>query len=119
MVSHLILDNFGRYRRWSLRGCIWTCRLVCDSRGTRAKSIGLLHRGLNVLVVLMFAVGWWMRRKAAEIPTTAALVLSLIAVSMALVGGWLGGGEFGRSSGCRSRQWNAFECFQFLIWSAC
>src|SRR5947207_11532588 len=58
---------------------------------TRAKNIGLLHGAFNVLVVLMFAASWWMRRNTAEIPTMAALVLSFIAVSIALVGGWLGG----------------------------
>src|SRR2546430_353058 len=59
---------------------------------TRAKSIGLLHGGLNVLVVLLFAASWWMRRSETEvIPTTAALALSFIAVGIGLVGGWLGG----------------------------
>src|SRR5688572_27700201 len=29
--------------------------------GTRAKRIGRLHGGLMVLVVLSFAVAWWMR----------------------------------------------------------
>jgi len=59
---------------------------------TRAKRIGLLHGGSNLLVVLLFIASWWMRRGAdGEIPSTPALVLSFIAVVVALVGGWLGG----------------------------
>ncbi|MGE5110668.1 MAG: DUF2231 domain-containing protein [Acidobacteriaceae bacterium] len=59
-------------------------------RGTRAKQIGLYHGGTNLVVVLLFIGSWWMRRGSA-IPPTAALVLSFIAVVLALVGGWLGG----------------------------
>jgi uncharacterized membrane protein len=59
---------------------------------TRAKRIGLLHGGSNLLVVLLFIATWWMRRGAdGEIPSTPALVLSFIAVVIALVGAWLGG----------------------------
>jgi len=58
--------------------------------GTRAKSIGLLHGGTNVVVVLLFIASWAIRRNV-EVPTTAALTLSFIAVVLALVGGWLGG----------------------------
>jgi uncharacterized membrane protein len=64
--------------------------------GTRAKGIGLLHGGLNVLVVLLFIASWWMRRSGADIPSTAALVLSFAGVSVALVSGWLGGELVGR-----------------------
>jgi len=58
---------------------------------TRAKRIGLLHGGVNVLVVLLFIGSWLIRRGAAEVPNTTALALSFIAVVLALVGGWLGG----------------------------
>jgi uncharacterized membrane protein len=59
--------------------------------GTRAKRIGLLHGGTNVVVVLLFIVSWFMRGSAANIPSNGALTLSFIGVALALVGGWLGG----------------------------
>jgi uncharacterized membrane protein len=59
--------------------------------GTRAKRIGLWHGGLNVLVVLLFAVSWFIRKGGEEVPSTGALVLTFGAVVIALVAGWLGG----------------------------
>src|SRR5690348_7907120 len=51
---------------------------------TRAKQIGLLHGGSNVLVVLLFIASWFIRRAGDEIPSNGALVLSFIAVVIAL-----------------------------------
>lgn len=59
--------------------------------GTRAKTIGLLHGGTNVVVVLLFISSWFMRGSAANVPSNTALTLSSIAVVLALFGGWLGG----------------------------
>jgi len=59
--------------------------------GTRAKTIGLLHGGTNVVVVLLFIGSWFTRAAATNIPSNAALTLSFIAVVLALLGGWLGG----------------------------
>jgi uncharacterized membrane protein len=60
--------------------------------GTRAKSIGLLHGGTNVLVVLLFIVSWFIRNGSdAHVPSTVGLGCSFVAVVLALVGGWLGG----------------------------
>src|SRR5262249_5188384 len=59
--------------------------------GTRAKTIGLLHGGTNLVVVLLFVASWFMRGSAANAPSNVALTLSFIAVVLALVGGWLGG----------------------------
>jgi uncharacterized membrane protein len=59
--------------------------------GTRAKTIGLLHGGTMVVVVLLFIGSWFMRGSAANVPSNGALTLSFIAVVLALVGGWLGG----------------------------
>jgi uncharacterized membrane protein len=59
--------------------------------GTRAKRIGLLHGGGNVAVVLLFAGSWLLRRDAPADPAGSAVVLSGIAVLLALVTGWLGG----------------------------
>ena len=59
--------------------------------GTRAKRIGLLHGGANVIVVLLFIISWFIRRGGDEIPSAAALAFSFIAIVVGLVGGWLGG----------------------------
>jgi uncharacterized membrane protein len=59
--------------------------------GTRAKAIGRWHAGGNVVVLALFAASWWMRRGAPELPPTMAIVLSGVAVGLALITGWLGG----------------------------
>jgi uncharacterized membrane protein len=64
--------------------------------GTRAKAIGLLHAGGNVIVLALFAGSWWLRRGDAGLAPTAAIVLSGVAVGLALVTGWLGGELVGR-----------------------
>ena len=58
---------------------------------TRAKAIGLWHGGLNVLVVLLFAVSWLLRRPEPASPSSLALALSFTAVVIAMVAGWFGG----------------------------
>ena len=59
--------------------------------GTRAKRIGLLHGGGNVVVVALFLGSWALRRHDPGNPETAAFILSVLAVLLALVTGWLGG----------------------------
>src|SRR3954451_14569135 len=59
--------------------------------GTRAKRIGLLHGVGNVVVVGLFALSWWLRRPAPSAPGTVPVVISAVAVVIALVTGWLGG----------------------------
>jgi uncharacterized membrane protein len=59
--------------------------------GTRAKTIGLLHGGGNVVVTLLFIISWLLRRPAPENPGFAAFAVSFVAVLLALVTGWLGG----------------------------
>jgi uncharacterized membrane protein len=58
---------------------------------TRAKAVGLWHGGLNILVVLLFAVSWVLRRPDPATPTGLALALSFAAVVIAVVAGWFGG----------------------------
>jgi uncharacterized membrane protein len=59
---------------------------------TRAKAIGLWHGVGNVVVIVLFAIAWILRR---EDPTHQALVipfvLEVIAVGMGAITGWLGG----------------------------
>lgn len=59
--------------------------------GTRAKNIGLLHGGGNVVVVAIFALNWFLRYGDTRNPGSLALILSVVAVGLALVTGWLGG----------------------------
>ena len=59
--------------------------------GTRAKRIGLLHGAGNVLVVLLFAASWIMRRDDPTAPNVLAFVLSFAGGGLALITGWLGG----------------------------
>jgi uncharacterized membrane protein len=58
---------------------------------TRAKAVGLWHGCLNVVVVLLFAGSWFLRRPDPASPANLALVLSFGAVILAVVAGWLGG----------------------------
>ena len=59
--------------------------------GTRAKRIGLFHAILMDVVVVLFAVSWWLRRGNPDAPTSLAIGLGIIAVVLALLGAWFGG----------------------------
>jgi uncharacterized membrane protein len=58
---------------------------------TRAKRIGLLHGGGNVVVLLLFTLSWFLRRDLPVAPSGLEIGLSALAVGLALVTGWLGG----------------------------
>ena len=58
---------------------------------TRAKSIGLLHGVGNTIVLVLFVLGWLLRRDAIAAPGTPAIVVSFVAFALAGVTGWLGG----------------------------
>jgi uncharacterized membrane protein len=60
--------------------------------GTRAKQVGLLHGGGNVIVIGLFAIVWLMRlNEPGNTPSAAPFVLELLGAGLALVTGWLGG----------------------------
>jgi uncharacterized membrane protein len=59
--------------------------------GTRAKNIGLLHGSGNVIIVVLFAISWWLRYDDPRNPGSLPIILSVIAVALALITGWLGG----------------------------
>jgi uncharacterized membrane protein len=59
--------------------------------GTRAARIGFLHGAGNVIVLMLFALSWWMRRDTPGLPGTFALTASFVAFVLALATGWLGG----------------------------
>lgn len=58
---------------------------------TRAKSVGAKHAIGNVVVVVLFAASWWLRRGEPTNPPTVAFLLALVAAGLALVTAWLGG----------------------------
>jgi uncharacterized membrane protein len=64
--------------------------------GTRAKRIGALHGSGNVVVVILFAASWFLRRDEPAHPGTLAIALSVVAAGLATVTGWLGGELVGR-----------------------
>lgn len=45
----------------------------------------------NVVVLLLFAGSWWLRRDDPRTPETMALTLSAAGALLSLVTGWLGG----------------------------
>lgn len=64
---------------------------VAIPAGTRAKRIGLLHGGGNVVIVVLFIVSWLIRLNAQSNPNVVAYILSVVGVVLALFTGWLGG----------------------------
>ena len=59
--------------------------------GTRAKAVGMWHGATNVVMVALFIVSWLLRANAPGDPGIVAIVLSFVAVGLALLGGFLGG----------------------------
>lgn len=60
--------------------------------GTRAKAIGAMHGGGNVIVLLLFALSWYHRpAEAGQPPPQIAWILSFCGAALALVTAWLGG----------------------------
>jgi uncharacterized membrane protein len=60
--------------------------------GTRAKRIGRIHAGANLVAMLLFAVSWLLRAGADNWdPSASALVASFAGLVVASIGGWLGG----------------------------
>ena len=60
-------------------------------RNTRAKRIGTLHGVGNVIVVVLFAASWLLRRGHPADPGTMAVVLSAAGAALGGLTGWLGG----------------------------
>jgi uncharacterized membrane protein len=59
--------------------------------GTRAKSIATWHGLGNVVIVVLFAIAWWLRRDTPANAAGLPLLLEVVGVLLALVTGWLGG----------------------------
>ena len=59
--------------------------------GTRAKRVGAIHGLGNVVVLLLYALSWYMRMPSPSTPSTLAFALAFFGGGLALVTGWLGG----------------------------
>jgi uncharacterized membrane protein len=51
----------------------------------------LWHACGNVVVLVLFAISWWLRTGNPTDPPVGAFILALIGTGLALVTGWLGG----------------------------
>lgn len=60
-------------------------------RGTRARRIGAMHGGGNLVVTLLFLGSVLMRNGALETPPAGAYVCSFLGAGLALFTAWLGG----------------------------
>jgi len=59
--------------------------------GTRARAVATLHARGNVVVLILFAVSWWLRRSNPVDPSPPAILLALLGGVLSIVTGWLGG----------------------------
>jgi uncharacterized membrane protein len=54
------------------------------------RNVGLTHMGINLTIVVLYIINAWMRHANPE-ALKGPMVLSLIAIALLLVSGWLGG----------------------------
>jgi uncharacterized membrane protein len=59
--------------------------------GSRASRIGFLHGAGNILMVMLYAASWWMRRSNPGGADMLALAVSFSGGALAVFTGWLGG----------------------------
>ena len=59
--------------------------------GTRAKYLGGWHARVNIVMLVLFAISWWLRRSAPDQPSVLAISLGVVALLFGLIGGWIGG----------------------------
>jgi uncharacterized membrane protein len=79
VISGVIAAVFGFADWFALEG------------GTRAKRIGLFHSVVNEIMLVLFAVSWWLRRGNPDAPPMTAIVIGIVALLFGLVAAWLGG----------------------------
>jgi uncharacterized membrane protein len=102
-LMHLISDNgtFAEVGFWMISAGIIGAVLAAATgfadwtgipAGTRAKRIGLLHGGLNAVVLVLFAIAWLARvGNADHAAGAAAFTLEVIAVAVGGTAAWFGG----------------------------
>jgi uncharacterized membrane protein len=54
------------------------------------KKIALTHMAINLLIVVLYVINAWLRIQPGEY-TDTPVVMSIVAISLLLVSGWLGG----------------------------
>jgi uncharacterized membrane protein len=59
-------------------------------RNTRARRVGAIHGGGNLVVALLFAASWLLRRDAPGHPEALEIALSACGVLLTVITGWLG-----------------------------
>ncbi len=59
--------------------------------GSRARRVGIYHAVGNVIVLILFALSWWLREPPPVAPDMPALILSFAGGALSMVSGWLGG----------------------------
>ena len=79
VISGLIAAVFGAIDYFAIPG------------NTRAKRIGTMHGAGNVVVVLLFAASWLLRRDNPADPGMLAIALSAFGAALGGITGWLGG----------------------------
>jgi uncharacterized membrane protein len=61
-------------------------------RGTRAYRVGLIHMGVNLSAVTLFAISWVLRfERGASAVGAREFLLGLAGFAIMIVGGWFGG----------------------------
>ena len=72
----------------AIPGLVDLLSLPDGPRGT-----AVIHMSINLAIVALFAVNFWMRYRAGDagVAETTPVWLSVLAVAMLLVSGWLGG----------------------------
>jgi uncharacterized membrane protein len=79
VLSGIVAAGFGFADWWAL------------ASGTRAKCLGVWRLAVNDVMLVLFAVSWWMRRSMPDHPNTTMIALGVAGLAFGLVGGWLGG----------------------------
>ena len=59
-------------------------------RKPNLRKIALIHMTLNLVIVVLYVINVWLRISNPT-QTTAPLIMSVVAIAMLLVSGWLGG----------------------------
>jgi uncharacterized membrane protein len=102
-LLHLFTGNnaFSIVAYWNIVGGILTGLLaavfgfldwLAIPAKTRAKGVGAFHGIGNVVVVLLFAASWWLRRDNPDyVPDTFAFILGLLGLGLGGLTAWLGG----------------------------
>lgn len=74
-----------------LAAVVGTIDALAIPSGTRAKSVSFLHGSGNLLILILFAVSWFLRLSVPENPPIIAYVFSFLGAALLGVTGWLGG----------------------------